>query len=111
VTGWLNAWLFAFAITCTVEVVVTRVLARRAWRIGIVFAAQLATHPAVCFAVIHGPGSELLRLGVVELWACLVEAAIYARWLGLPRREAFALSAAANAGSLLAGAAIYAALP
>ena len=48
------------------------------------------------------PGAVIVRLSAVELGAALVEAAIYARYLGLPARVALALSAAANAASLLA---------
>ena len=62
---------------------------------------QLATHPLVWIAMAALPGPQLARLAVVELWATAVEAAIYARLLALPRRDAFALSAAANAASLV----------
>jgi hypothetical protein len=50
-------------------------------------------------ATLSGP--QLARLAVVELWATLVEAAVYKRFLGLRGRDAFALSALANAASLL----------
>jgi hypothetical protein len=41
-------------------------------------------------------------LSAVEVAATFVEGAIYARCFGLPARVALALSAAANAASLLA---------
>jgi hypothetical protein len=47
-------------------------------------------------------GPVIVRLGAVELGATLVEAAIYARYFGLRAHVALALSAAANAASLLA---------
>jgi len=96
----MTLWLFAFAATCAVELAVVRVVLPRA-RVSIVLAAQLATHPIVWLAMSVLPGAVIVRLAVVEAWAVLVEAAIYARWLGLPGRVALALSAAANAASLL----------
>ena len=97
----MTLWLFAFVATCAVELAVVRVVLPRA-RVSIVLAAQLATHPLVWLAMSVLPGAVIVRLTTVEVWAVLVEAAIYARWLGLPARVAFALSAAANAASLLA---------
>jgi hypothetical protein len=52
------------------------------------------------------PGSQLARLACVELWATLVEAALYKRYLGLRGTDAFVLSALANAASLLAVSAL-----
>jgi len=83
-----------------VRVVVRLVLPRA--RVTIVLAAQAVTHPAVWITMSVLGGPVVVRLGAVELWATLVEAAIYARWLGLPGRVALALSAIANAASLLA---------
>lgn len=97
----MTAWLFAFVATCAIELAVVRALMRTA-RVRTVLAAQLATHPVVWIAMALLPGPQLARLAVVELWATGVEAAIYARWLALPGRDAFVLSAAANAASLLA---------
>jgi hypothetical protein len=97
----MTAWLVAFAATCAVELAVVRALMPAA-RVRVVLVAQLATHPLVWIAMAALPGPQLARLAVVELWAATVEAAIYARWLALPGRDAFALSAAANAASLLA---------
>ena len=99
------AWLVAFAATCAIELVVIRMLAPshlpRGRMLRVALLAQLATHPFVWLAMATLPGSQLARLACVELWATLVETAIYKRYLGLPGREAFALSAAANAASLL----------
>jgi hypothetical protein len=70
--------------------------------VSIVLAAQLATHPLVWLAMTVLPGAVIVRGSAVELASTLVEAAIYARCFGLPTRVALALSAAANAASLLA---------
>jgi hypothetical protein len=94
-------WLAAFIATCAIELCVVRVVLPRA-RVSIVLAAQLATHPVVWLGMTVLPGAVIVRLFALELAATLVEAAIYARCLGLPARVAFALSAAANAASLLA---------
>jgi hypothetical protein len=96
-------WLAAFVMTCAVELAVVRVLVRDA-RVGVVLAAQLATHPLVWIGMAVLPGAQLGRLAVVELGAAAVEAAIYRRWLRLPMGEAIAVSALANAASLLVGA-------
>lgn len=96
----MTAWLLAFVLTCAVELAVVRALMPAA-RVRVVLAAQLATHPLVWIAMAALPGPQVARLAVVELAATSVEAAIYARHLALPRRDAFALSAAANAASLL----------
>jgi len=97
----VNAWLFAFVSTCAIELVVVRMVLPRA-RVSIVLAAQIATHPAVWIAMASLGGPVIVRLGAVELGATLVEAAIYARCFGLRAHVALALSAAANAASLLA---------
>lgn len=97
----MTLWLFAFLATCAVELAVVRVVLPRA-RVSIVLAAQAVTHPVVWLAMSVLPGAVIVRLTTVEAWAVLVEAAIYARWLRLPGRVSLALSAAANAASLLA---------
>jgi hypothetical protein len=101
------AWLLAFAATCAIELAVVRVLgpAHRRW-LPVTLGAQLATHPFVWIAMAMLPGSQLARLACVELWATVVETAIYKRYFGLRGREAFALSALANAASLLAVACV-----
>jgi hypothetical protein len=101
------AWLLAFVATCAVELaVVHRVGPAHRRRLHVALAAQLATHPFVWIAMATLPGSQLARLACIELWATLVETAIYKRYLGLRGREAFALSALANAASLLAVSAV-----
>lgn len=96
------AWLVAFVVTCAIELaVVYRLGPQTRRRLPVALLAQVATHPFVWIAMATLPGSQLARLAVVELWAVLVETAIYKRGLGIQGREAFALSALANAASLL----------
>ncbi|HEY5920970.1 MAG TPA: hypothetical protein VIV11_04835 [Kofleriaceae bacterium] len=100
-------WLFAFAVTCAIELAVVFWLGpRHPRRLAVGLVAQLVTHPFVWLAMASLPGSQLARLLCVELWATLVETAVYKRFLGLRGRDAFALSALANAASLLLCAAI-----
>ncbi len=96
------AWLLAFAATCAIELAVVRVIGPpHPRRMHVAALAQLATHPFVWLAMATLPGTQLPRLAIVELWATLVETAIYKRFLGMRGRDAFALSALANAASLL----------
>jgi hypothetical protein len=105
------AWLLAFVLTCAIELAVVRWLGpRRRYALVVAAGAQLATHPIVWLAMATLPGSQLARLACVELWATLVEAALYKRYLRMTGREAFALSALANAASLLVVAAVAALL-
>jgi hypothetical protein len=101
------AWALAFVLTCAIELTVIRLLAPpRRNLLTTALLAQAATHPLVWIAMATLPGSQLVRLAGVELWATVVEAALYARFLHLPKSEAFGLSAAANAASLLLVAAL-----
>ena len=101
-TAGLIHWLLAFVATCAIELVVVHHLGpAHPRRRHVALAAQAATHPFVWLAMALLPGSQLWTLAGVELWATLVEAAIYRRYLGLRRGDAFALSALANAASLL----------
>ena len=100
-------WLFAFLATCGIEgAVVWRLGPPKRWRVPIALAAQAATHPFVWLAMAQLPGPQLATLACVELWATLVETAVYKRFLGMRGRDAFALSALANAASLLAVSAV-----
>jgi hypothetical protein len=99
-------WLLAFVATCTIEVAVVWLLGPRGRRahqrwLPVTIVAQAATHPLVWIAMATLPGSQLVRLACVEVGAVIVEAALYRRGLRMPAREAFALSAVANAASLL----------
>jgi hypothetical protein len=103
----LLSWLLAFALTCSIELVAIRLLAPQQPHLTrIALYAQLVTHPLVWIAMATLPGPQFVKLAGIELWATVVEAALYARFLRIPRGEAFALSAAANAASLLIVAAL-----
>lgn len=103
----MSVWLLAFTATCAIELAIVYWLGpRQRRRLSVAFGAQLATHPIVWIAMAGLPGSQLARLACVELWAVLVETAIYKRFLQLRGRDAFALSALANAASLLIVAAV-----
>jgi hypothetical protein len=101
------AWLLAFLATCAIEAsIVWRLGPPKRWRVPIALAAQVATHPFVWIAMATLPGPQLTTLACVELWATLVETAVYNRFLSMRGRDAFALSALANAASLLAVSAL-----
>ena len=100
------AWLAAFVATCAIELVVVHARLRDRSALGVALAAQLATHPLVWLAMAFMPGPQLVKLCAIELWATLFEAMIYARFLRLQPLDAFALSALANAASLL-GVALF----
>lgn len=105
----VGAWALAFASTCAIELAVIYALApSRPHLLRIAFYAQAVTHPLVWIAMATLPGSQLARLAGVELWATLVEAALYARFLRLSRPDALGLSALANAASVLLVAGIQA---
>lgn len=104
-------WALAFALTCAIELTVVWLLApARPHQLRIAFYAQAVTHPLVWIAMATLPGTLTVRLASVELWATLVEAALYARFLRLPGSEAVGLSATANAASLLLVAGLAAVL-
>lgn len=104
----LCAWLIAFALTLTSEVVVAvPLLARggsRARRVAAVCLAQLATHPAVWFIwPLLGLPRPLFLL-VAEGFALVVEALIYRfSFERVSWSRCFATSALANAASVLVG--------
>ena len=104
----LRAWLVAFAITVTSELVVAVPLlapgGSRARRIAAVLLAQLATHPSVWFI---WPLLGLQRpvfLALAEAFALLVEAMIYRfSFERLSWSRCFAASALANGVSVFIG--------
>lgn len=100
----IAAWFGAFVITCAVELVVLRQLARRPRWLGVGLAAQIATHPLAVMMMLTLPGPPLVKLALIELGVVAIEAAIYRRWLGLPGSEALGISLLANSGSVLIAA-------
>jgi hypothetical protein len=112
-----TAWVTAFAITITVEVVLAVPLLAPSGvgplrRAALVVLANLATHPMVWF-VFPNLGLGEARVAVSELFAVVVEAAAYflfwpttaasgARVTGVALRS-FGTSAIANGASFAAG--------
>lgn len=99
-------WLRVFAATQAVELAVAgpllaRVEPRRARRLLVVLAATLLTHPVVWFVFPRLGLRYAAMVWASELFAWLVEAALYARaWPALGAPRAVLVSAAANAASL-----------
>lgn len=109
-----HAWLIAFLATVAVEgplvVALTRGHPMPAWRRALIaIFAQLLTHPLVWFVFPRLVGlTGRSSLALSELWAWLAEAAFYAVVLpGLSPARALAVSALANAASILVGLAIF----
>lgn len=101
----LKAWFLAFCLTVLVEELVAYPLLRPAEsspmrRLGLVFFAQLASHPAVWFIVPDLPISSSSVVIVAESWALISEVVFYL--LAFPAvdlRRAVAVSALANGAS------------
>jgi hypothetical protein len=108
------AWVSAFTITVAVELLVAIPILGKGvagWkrRAGLVFFANLASHPAVWFVFPEWIASNPLRLCFSEIWAVSVEATLYALvWPALGAQRAFGASAIANGASLAAGLALRA---
>lgn len=111
-TFWVADWLRAFGLTLLVEVPVAAPLlaradARLARRIAVVAVANLATHPLVWFlfpGLTFGRGA---RFALSEAWAAGAEIAIYMLfWPSLRLGRAAVVSLAANAASVVIGAAL-----
>lgn len=109
------AWMRAFALTLAVELAVavpllSRHLPSLGRRLAIVAFAQLASHPLFWFAFpsLHLPRPAFLVTG--ELWAWLLEAALYV--VAVPKlapRRCLGVALAANAASFVAWLALRAA--
>lgn len=107
----LQRYLFAFAVTVVVELLVAVPLLaappERAWgrRVAAVWVAQMATHPAVWFFWPLFGWPRPLYLLVAESFALVTELLIYR--LVLPRvpwARVLAASALANGASVVIGA-------
>jgi hypothetical protein len=109
VTPYAGAWLRAFAITVTIELLIaTPLLASSGatWkrRAGVVLLANLASHPMIWFVFSEWALPGTARLVASEAWAVGLEAWAYALvWQGLGPRKAFGVSAVANGASLAMG--------
>jgi len=104
----LRAWLVAFALTVSSELLVAVPLlsagGSRSRRIAAVCLAQLATHPSVWFIWPLLGLPRPLFLFLAEAFALLVEALIYRfSFERLNWSRCFAASAVANAASVFVG--------
>ena len=105
----LQAWFFAFLLTCAIEIPIVVALTRESdigWQRRALLACygQLMTHPFVWYVLPSATAlSPLLSFTVSEMWAWLGEAALYAT-VGMPRRPLGALAAAAIANGVSLGA-------
>jgi len=106
----IERYLFAFALTVAVELLVAvPVLGRSAdvlsRRVGAVCVAQLATHPAVWFFWTQFAWPRPVYLLVAENFALITELAIYRLvFPRVPYARLLAASALANGASVVAGA-------
>jgi len=113
--AYVLAWFKAFLITVVVELLVAWPLLRRdelsgGRRAGLIFFAQMASHPAVWFIFPELKLRWASILLLAEGWAVLSETLFY--WLvfrGLPLRRAFGVAALANGASYGTGLALQAA--
>lgn len=112
--SYVQAWARAFALTVFVEELVAVWLLRGlgvSWPrlAGLVFFAQLASHPAVWFVFPQLPVGWDAIVAMAETWAVVSETVFY--WLVVPGvglRRAFGVAALANAASFGLGLALRA---
>jgi hypothetical protein len=105
---YVEAWARAFALTAAVEVAVAAPLLRASepsrWRLaGLVFFAQLASHPAVWFVFPELSDDYGRQVAMAEAWAVLSEAVFYVLALRASWRRALGVSLVANAASVAVG--------
>src|SRR5438105_3333559 len=103
----MGMWLRAFALTLACELPVAGALLRGVApgrRLGLIFFANLASHPVVWFVLPALPLPYFAWVVLSELWAWLSEALLYHLALpALPARRPVLVSLAANGASLGAG--------
>ena len=105
--AFVHSWLFAFCLTLAVETPIVWAFYRRVERaprlLGLVFFANLATHPAVWFIFPRLPASYERQVVLSEAWAFGLEIVFYhLAFPGSLRRAALA-AISANAASLVVG--------
>ena len=106
---YVAAWAKAFALTVAIELPIATWLLARAEpdlrrRLGLVFFANLASHPAVWFVFPALFPSYPAMIVAAESWALLSEAVFFAlAFPAAPWRRALGASAVANAASFSAG--------
>jgi hypothetical protein len=105
----MSLWLVAFALTVAIEAPVVWFLVgpaepRPMRKIGAIFYANLATHPAVWFIFPLLPVSRGTSLALSEISAFVLEAALYAMLFDkISLRRAALVSLLANGLSLSVG--------
>lgn len=104
----LRAWLVAFSLTLAFEAPIAAYFYRRvepqlARRLGLIFFANLATHPAVWFLFPRLPISYGRQVFLSEIWAFGLEIIYYHLTFPGSFRRASVTSICANAASLTLG--------
>lgn len=105
VAAWFRAFLLtAFVEECVAPPLLKSAEGRYARRLGLVFFAQLASHPAVWFIFPEVGLSRVWYLVVAEGWALASEALFYRLTLpALTWRRALGVSLLANGASYAVG--------
>ena len=106
--SYLRSWLVAFALTLAVEAPIVAWIYRRTEpslgrRLGLIFIANLATHPAVWFLFTRLPLAYREQVILAEVWAFGLEIIYYTLVFPRDARRAVAGSITANAASLAFG--------
>lgn len=104
----LLSWLLAFAMTLGIEAPIVfafyrRIEPRFGRLLGLIFFANLATHPAVWFIFTRLPFTYPTRVVLSEIWAFALEIAFYALAFPGHARRAAVAAIVANAASLAFG--------
>lgn len=104
----LRAWLVAFGLTLAIETPIASAFYRRvepdtARRLGLIFFANLATHPAVWFLFPRLPLAYKWQVVLAELWAFGLEIVFYSIAFPGDKRRAASAAIIANAASLAFG--------
>lgn len=109
-SGGIQAWLEAFALTYVIETAVVVAMTRRGARAAaLCLFAQLSTHPIVWFVIPRFGLAYTPTVAIAEAWAFAAEGAFYALvFADLGWRRAFVISLAANAASFGIGELLYA---
>lgn len=109
-SGGIQAWLAAFAITYLIETAVVVPMTRGGARAAaLCLFAQLATHPIVWFVIPQFRLAYTPTVAIAEAWAFAAEGAFYTLvFPDLGWRRAFVISLAANAASFGIGELLYA---
>jgi hypothetical protein len=111
---YVDLWLSAFALTLAVELAVAVPLLAgaepsRVRRAGLVFFANLSSHPIVWFVLPQLGLAHPATVMASEAWAVAIELVFYVLVVRVPWPRALAVSALANGASFSAGLLVHAA--